>query len=605
MAGEDLLGNSQYRRTLLLIVLVVAVTSFTAIYIPMRITNRVDERIKGYLQSALYTTHHALQIWADRSEDEALVLAGRPGLAAAVQAQLDIYRQSGRLDNPALKNIQGLMANATQIYQWLGFAVIAPNGAQIAAQTTDLLGKTTIVEHNPSLWRTVEAGKVFFGLPFDSDLPSSGKEFRQPVMIIGAPIRNSDDRVIAALTLWVDPAADFAQTIQLGRLQNTGETYAFDNQGRLLTQSRFAEDIERGGAAIDGSPLSTQIRDPGGDTTAGFKPSLPRSLQPLTRMAQSAIHEGAGVDADGYRDYRGVQVVGAWLWDARLNIGLATEMNTEEAFYTSRTVKRLTVFMLLVVLGGAAGLVLMMTRRAKLQAIALNYQQAVHAREDLMAMVSHDLKNPINSLALRTSILTNKLEELPSRPQFLREQLESMRTAVTRMDKLVGDLTDLTRIESGRLRIEKHETTVELIVRPVLETLTPLMSEKELQFDVQIPGNLPSVVADAGRIGQVLSNLLGNALKFTPQNGAVSLDVRLIHQEVQFTVSDSGPGISSAALPHVFEQYWQVNRSKTGMGLGLFIAKSLVEAHDGRIWIESPLRQGTAVRFTLPCHFQG
>jgi signal transduction histidine kinase len=601
MAGEDLLGNSRYRRTLLLIVLVVAVTSFTAIYIPMRITYRVDERIKGYLQSALYTTHHALQIWADRSEDEALVLAGRPGLAAAVQVQLDSYRKSGRLENPALKNIQSLMANATQIYQWLGFAVIAPNGAQIAAETSDLLGKTTIVERNPSLWHTVEGGKVYFGLPFESDLPSSGKEFRQPVMIIGAPIRNSANQIIAALTLWVDPAADFAETVQLGRLQNTGETYAFDSQGRLLTQSRFAEDIERGVAAVDGSPLSTEIRDPGGDTTAGFKPSLPRSLQPLTRMAQSAIHEGSGVDIDGYRDYRGVQVVGAWLWDTRLNMGLATEMNTEEAFYTSHAVKRLTVFMLLVVLGGAAALVFMMTRRARLQAVALNYEQAVHAREDLMAMVSHDLKNPINSLALRTSILMNKLEEIPARPQFLREQLESMRAAVTRMDKLVGDLTDLTRIESGRLRIEKQETTIELIVRPVLETLSPLISQKELQFEVQIPEDLPPVVADAARIGQVLSNLLGNAIKFTPENGDLSLEVRLLPKEIQFAVSDSGPGISSTALPHVFEQYWQVNRSKSGMGLGLFIAKSLVEAHDGRIWIESPLRQGTIIRFTLPC----
>jgi signal transduction histidine kinase len=602
MAGEELLGNSRYRRTLLLIILVVAVTSFTAIYIPMRITTRVDERIKGYLQSALYTTHHALQIWADRSEDEALVLAGRPGLATSVQAQLDSYRKNGRLESPALKDIQNLMANATQIYQWLGFAVIAPNGAQIAAETGDLLGKTTIVEHNPSLWRTVVSGKVYFGLPFESDLPSSGKEFRQPVMIIGAPVRNSANQVIAALTLWVDPSADFAETVQLGRLQNTGETYAFDNLGRLLTPSRFAEDIERGGgAAIDGSPLSTEIRDPGGDTTTGFKPSLPRSLQPLTRMAQSAIHEGSGVDVDGYRDYRGVPVVGAWLWDTRLNIGLATEMNTEEAFYTSRAVKRLTVFMLLVVLGGAAALVFMMTRRARLQAVALNYEQAVHAREDLMAMVSHDLKNPINSLALRTSILMNKLEELPARPQFLREQLESMRAAVTRMDKLVGDLTDLTRIESGRLRIEKQETTIELIVRPVLETLGPLISQKELQFDVQIPGDLPPLVADAGRIGQVLSNLLGNAIKFTPENGAISLDIRLLQKEVQFAVSDSGPGISSTALPHVFEQYWQVNRSKSGMGLGLFIAKSLVEAHDGRIWIESPLRQGTIIRFTLPC----
>jgi PAS domain S-box-containing protein len=162
-------------------------------------------------------------------------------------------------------------------------------------------------------------------------------------MFFAAPVKNIQGQVIAVVTQRVDPSLDFSRLIQLGRIGQSGETYAFGRYGKLLSESRFEDDLRNAGLIGEGqqSILLVSLRDPGGDMTQGFSPSVPGYQQPLTRMAREATQGKAGLNVTGYRDYRGVPVYGAWLWDNKLGVGLATEIDEADAlspFYTTRTV---------------------------------------------------------------------------------------------------------------------------------------------------------------------------------------------------------------------------------------------------------------------------
>jgi PAS domain S-box-containing protein len=162
-------------------------------------------------------------------------------------------------------------------------------------------------------------------------------------MFFAAPIKNLEGKIIAAVIQRVDPSMDFTRLIQLGRIGKSGETYAFGRYGKLLSESRFDEDLRKAGliGEDEKSILVVSVRDPGGDMTKGFTPSVPRYQQPLTLMAQQATKGKTGLNVAGYRDYRGVRAYGAWLWDDELDIGLATEIDEADAlgpYYTTRTV---------------------------------------------------------------------------------------------------------------------------------------------------------------------------------------------------------------------------------------------------------------------------
>jgi len=164
----------------------------------------------------------------------------------------------------------------------------------------------------------------------------------EPVMLIGAAIREDDGEVIGALILEVDPQKDFTAILQRGRIGESGESYAFDRTGQLISESRFDQQLRVIGLISDDERaiLNIQVRDPGGSLVDGFQPPLPRSEQPLTLMARQAIVSGPGLNLDGYRDYRGVPVVGAWTWDEVNGVGIATEMDVTEAYRSVRQMRR-------------------------------------------------------------------------------------------------------------------------------------------------------------------------------------------------------------------------------------------------------------------------
>jgi signal transduction histidine kinase len=565
---------------------------------------QVERRLGNSLETVLETTDRAIQTWVEAEEQGAIILASNDELRSSVEGQLHVGRDVQRLRASAyLKRIRSLLDPATKIYRFAGFAIIARDGVQIAAYMDDTIGTTDIIDHNPGLMPKVMAGSTDLGLPYLSQSfldPNTHKQY--PLMTFAAPIRDEAGNVIAALALRADPRLDFTRTTYAARLDETGETYAFDRLGRLLTESRFDEQLRRAGMlpSDTASILNVVIRDPGGNTARGYHSKTPQEQQPLTRMAATAVEGNAGIDMDGYRDYRGVRVIGAWLWDKQLGMGLATEMDMREAFSPYRHFRELVLFVLLVTLAVSTALLLILRHRDRLLASNEAYRQAMTARDDLMAIVAHDLKNPLNTMLLRSHVMLQQVDESGGSERTLKRNLELQQRTARQMDQLIGDLTDAARIHGGRLYLDRQECTLQLAVEPAIERMQVLAQEKGVAFSAHIPRDTFRLSVDQPRITQVLDNLLGNSLKFTPLGGTITLNAVILENEVLFSVADTGPGIPEETLSRVFEPYWQVQKTKIGMGLGLFIVKTIVENHGGRIWVESSVGRGTTFYFTLP-----
>jgi len=218
-------------------------------------------------------------------------------------------------------------------------------------------------------------------------------------------------------------------------------------------------------------------------------------------------------------------------------------------------------------------------------------------KEQLLSMVSHDLRDPLHSLKLSVSVVQRTLgSQFPGKTEMV---LSGMERSLERMNRLIVDLLAMARLESGdvALNIETHRAAD--LLRDVWEILQPLAQEKSIRLEMNTEPL--EVQCDRDRILQVLSNLVGNAVKFTPQGGQVHMSAQRWSDGVCFVVKDTGQGIPVEHLKFIFDRFWQARQTRRlGTGLGLAIAKGMVEAHGGRIWVESELSKGSTFRFTLP-----
>lgn len=215
---------------------------------------------------------------------------------------------------------------------------------------------------------------------------------------------------------------------------------------------------------------------------------------------------------------------------------------------------------------------------------------------DVLGMVTHDLRSPLMVIASGAQAIATDPQD-PS----TRKVAQLMMQAAARMERLTADLLDAVRIQSGTMRITKQPQRVASLLIEVLKTYEPLFANRGLTFSVDMPTTDIVAAFDYDRIVQVLSNLLGNAMKFTPHGGTVTLRAQQRAQQVEFSLSNSGPGISPSDLPHIFERFWQIdNHARRGLGLGLYICKTILQGHGGTITAESELGNGTTIRFALP-----
>jgi signal transduction histidine kinase len=219
------------------------------------------------------------------------------------------------------------------------------------------------------------------------------------------------------------------------------------------------------------------------------------------------------------------------------------------------------------------------------------------AREDTLGMVAHDLRNPLHLMTATTELLEDG--DLPVRRR--RELTAIAQRAARQMNRLIADLLDSAQMQAGRLSLALSELTLGALVTQAVETcsLTAKARGIRLEADVSDPELL--VCADSARVQQVLGNLLSNALKFTEPGGQVVVRARPAGGKALVEVCDTGPGIAAEHISHLFEKFWQERAGdRRGIGLGLVIAKGIVEAHGGRLWVESTPGRGSTFAFTLP-----
>ena len=234
---------------------------------------------------------------------------------------------------------------------------------------------------------------------------------------------------------------------------------------------------------------------------------------------------------------------------------------------------------------------------------ALNEVKIISQRKsDFVSSVSHELRTPLTSIKGYASILlTGKLGNIPKE---IRERLEKINLHSDELVHMVNDLLDISRIESGKIVMKKEKCDLNNTINKIADLLSLQLKEKQLNLVISMPKEPINVFADRSQIERVLINLVGNALKFTPSQGNITIDAHKLNKVVQINISDTGYGISEKDLDAIFEEFYRVdnpiNQEVKGTGLGLSLVKHIVEAHGGKIWAKSILGKGSTFSFTLP-----
>jgi signal transduction histidine kinase len=226
----------------------------------------------------------------------------------------------------------------------------------------------------------------------------------------------------------------------------------------------------------------------------------------------------------------------------------------------------------------------------------LEAEEATRAREEILSVVSHDLRNPLGAILMGASMLLGS----DSPDKRVRTVAERIHRQAERMARLIEDLVDFAGIQAGRLAIARAKHAPEEIIAAARDLFGPIAAERGLELEARTPPGLPAIECDSERAVQVISNLIANALKVTPRGGRIAIGAEPNDREIVFYVRDTGPGIDPDDLPNLFERFWRSKRSTyKGTGLGLSIARGIVDAHGGRIWAESTLGTGSTFYFSL------
>ena len=223
-------------------------------------------------------------------------------------------------------------------------------------------------------------------------------------------------------------------------------------------------------------------------------------------------------------------------------------------------------------------------------------QAAIRARDQVLGLVAHDLRNPLGTIVTAAALL-RRVGETPRS----RRPIDAIERAAIRMNRLIQDLLDVTRMEGGTLPLEPGAVETRQLIADCLDAQQELATSASLELRLDLEENLPDVWAVRDRLLQVFENLIGNAIKFTDPGGYIVVGAASRDREVHFWVRDSGSGIAEEDVLHVFDRFWQADNARhRGTGLGLLIAKGIVEAHGGRIWVESTKGHGSTFFFTIP-----
>jgi len=658
------------------------------------IQTRIETTARAVASNVLTTvvdvTHQAIRSWIKEQTSEALIWAEHPKMRRFAAELL--------ATSPTAENLKTIHLQA-QLRAWLnpvlkakqfrGYFVIAPDGTNLASTRDANLGIPNLLLAEEGFLEKVWSGKTAVSLPLSSDVPlrdANGTMVEgAATMFAAAPITNAEGDTIAILTFRIDPKTDFTAILQSGRIGDIGETYAFDNNGRMISESRFRSQLVDIGLMEPGpyTQSAIEVRDPGENLVERETPAPvgDHSTLPLTKMARSAIAGQSDVDVSGYRDYRGVPVIGAWIWDGGLRVGITSEIDVEEAYAPTNANKRTILYSTVALILMVLGLAMVITRSLEHK----KSQRSLSERSDLLRSFLDNISQGVvmfdrdrNLVAWNKQYLTvfpifeGKLSVgMPNwdmsymlakagvygdgdpktitdeRIEFLwanthsRSDLWTFGTRIydvitsrTELGEMVISYTDVTdrrlaedkvseqRDELGRLNQQKARLLL-IISHDLRNPFTALIGYTDLLSRNSQDMNRSQITDICGSINEagdvtafcdphmtntVLRNLIGNALKFTPDSGTVTVSAHCHNDCAEIRVTDTGVGMSEEQIDKLFKLETQRStagtRGERGTGLGLLICKDFVEKQDGTLSVESTIGEGSTFSFTLPLHQQ-
>ncbi|MDH5477992.1 MAG: hybrid sensor histidine kinase/response regulator [Nitrospinota bacterium] len=495
----------------------------------------------------------------------------------------------------------------------IGYALVRSDFT-IAALSKGLMGRirdTSFLDLSGQLSPLFKGESVFLPprlIGFSSE--DNGADIVQvPTIVIASPIRHRDGTLAGALLQLSDPAMDFSRITHLGRMGRSGETYAFNIEGKLLTDSRFHDQLINDGLIMAGETcvLKVSVKDPGGRLAHGFRSTIAPDEFPFTLMAKSALSGNRGLDINAYNNYRGERVLGAWLWDERLGMGLATEIDEVEVLEDFNKTK-FVVGATLIAIGASAiflfSLLVITRRKYELSLIAAKEaaEKADKAKSLFMASISHELRTPLTSIIGFSEQVAS--ENLGPVNNVQKDAVQRINKCGEDLLRIINSVLDYVRLESGKEEPILECVNLEFLVVKAIVEVEQSFGSGNIRISMDCWRKDSWVLADEHYLKQIFVNLLSNAIKYGGADGVINVSCHLRDDShIRVSVKDHGPGMPKEKLESIFEPFNRIGKEGLnvhGSGIGLSLVRKMTEAINGRIIVESQLDHGTVVHIDLP-----